>query len=267
MLALILASNVLTVAFSGKSLPNAEKPKTHTAKGAQRAGVFNFELPDKVKEKVAELDRFIRRPDSVVLPRNPLVDMTVSAMSAKKNANDTLNHTNAEKTDSTIACNVINARAVGRDVIYTRADSSQYRLTGGTRAWRNNNPGCLRFGKIAREAGAIGSAGGFAVFPSEVHGRNALASLLKTDDYAKLTIAGAIMRYAPPSQNNTARYKKRLQELTGLSLTRRMSELSDVELGKCIDAICAIEGWREGRLIDLPRRDANMLAMANAMSR
>ncbi len=142
------------------------------------------------------------------------------------------------------------AAALGRDVVYTTADGRRVRRTGGTRAWRNLNPGNIRYSEFSRNAGAIGQAGGFAVFPDEETGTRAISSLLRGQSYNNLTIARAITRYAPPSENNTAAYHRRIQQITGLNINRRISDLSDGELSHVVDAIRAIEGWEAGRIIE-----------------
>lgn len=142
------------------------------------------------------------------------------------------------------------AVALGRDVVYTTADGRRVRRTGGTRAWRNLNPGNIRYSEFSRNAGAIGQAGGFAVFPDEETGTRAISSLLRGKSYNNLTIARAITRYAPPSENNTAAYHRRIQQITGLNINRRISDLSDGELSRVVDAIRAIEGWEAGRIIE-----------------
>lgn len=143
----------------------------------------------------------------------------------------------------------ISAKESSRDVIYNNSDGSKYRRTGGTRAWRNMNPGNIRYSDFARRAGAIGEAGGFAVFPDEETGMQAIGLLLRSDSYNQLTVAGAISRYAPPIENDTSAYHRRLQELTGLSINRRMSSLSDAELSRVANAIRQIEGWKPGRVV------------------
>ena len=134
--------------------------------------------------------------------------------------------------------------------MYTTADGRRVRRTGGTRAWRNLNPGNIRYSEFSRKAGAIGQAGGFAVFPDEETGTRAISSLLRGQSYNNLTIARAITRYAPPSENNTAAYHRRIQQITGLNINRRISDLSDGELSRVVDAIRAIEGWEAGRIIE-----------------
>lgn len=135
----------------------------------------------------------------------------------------------------------------GRDVLYSMPDGSRIKRTGGTRAWRNNNPGNIRYSEFSRRVGAIGKAGGFAVFPDEATGMYAIEALLRTDSYNKLTISGAVSRYAPPSENNTTAYYRRLSQLTGLSINKRMSELTSEELTRVANAIRVIEGWRAGK--------------------
>lgn len=142
------------------------------------------------------------------------------------------------------------AVSLGRDVVYTTADGRRVRRTGGTRAWRNLNPGNIRYSEFSRNAGAIGQAGGFAVFPDEETGTRAISLLLRGQSYNNLTIARAITRYAPPSENNTAAYHRRIQQITGLNINRRISDLSDGELSRVVDAIRAIEGWEAGRIIE-----------------
>lgn len=135
----------------------------------------------------------------------------------------------------------------GKDVIYKMPDGTSVKRTGGTRAWRNSNPGNIRYSEFARRVGAIGQAGGFAVFPDEATGMYAIEALLRTDSYNKLTVQGAISRYAPPSENNTASYHRRIEKLTGIPITKKMSELTPGELTRVANAIKQIEGWDPGQ--------------------
>ena len=77
----------------------------------------------------------------------------------------------------------------------------------------------------------------------------AIGELLRSDSYNRLTVAGAISRYAPPIENDTAAYHNRIQELTGLSINRQMSSLTADELNRVVRAIRTIEGWKPGRII------------------
>lgn len=142
-----------------------------------------------------------------------------------------------------------NATASGRDVIYTTHDGARTRRSGGSRAWRNMNPGNIRYSEFSRRVGAIGQAGGFAVFPDEETGMRAIGALLRGDSYNNLTIAAAISRYAPPVENDTAAYHRQIQRMTGLNINRRISDLSDTELARVTGAIRTVEGWTVGNTI------------------
>ena len=89
----------------------------------------------------------------------------------------------------------VSATGKGRtshDVVFTDDQGKRFVRHGGSRAWRNNNPGNIRSGDFADEHGAIGAAAGFAVFPDYATGHAALKALLKTDVYASKTIVEAV---------------------------------------------------------------------------
>lgn len=141
----------------------------------------------------------------------------------------------------------------GAWVKYTADDGSGFIRTGGSRTWRNMNPGAIRNGEFAREYGSCGSAGGFAVFPTEEHGMRALLGLLRSDKYAPLTIAAAIYKYAPPRDNNNTRdYQRKMLQITGISLKKRMCQLTAADLERVALAIRTIEGWKSGESKTFP---------------
>src|SRR5262245_27357344 len=114
----------------------------------------------------------------------------------------------------------------GSNVNYYDKNENITVRSGGSRAWRNNNPGNIRPGKFSSKNGAIGSAGNFAIFPTYQAGRQALASLLRGKTYSNLTLFSAIARYAPSHENNTANYRKLIKRLTGLDLDKKIENLS-----------------------------------------
>ena len=197
-------------------------------------------------------DVFNKLPnDELPIENRPSVDELRDRMIPAPSQRDaTANNPSAHHPSNPSEQEYTSAVALGRDVVYTTADGRRVRRTGGTRAWRNLNPGNIRYSEFARNAGAIGQAGGFAVFPDEETGTRAISSLLRGQSYNNLTIARAITRYAPPSENNTAAYHRRIQQITGLNINRRISDLSDGELSRVVDAIRAIEGWEAGRIIE-----------------
>ena len=134
-------------------------------------------------------------------------------------------------------------------VRYTRPDGSGFVRMSGSRTWRNQNPGAIRTSPFTRKMGAVGDAGGFAVFPSEEHGMIALKTLLRTDAYSNLSIYDAIHKYAPFCDNNDpVRYQRHLYAKTGIDVNRKLKDLSDAELDKIADTIKILEGWKIGNL-------------------
>lgn len=127
-----------------------------------------------------------------------------------------------------------------------KPDGSSETRTGGSRAWRNNNPGNLRAGTFANNHGAIGSAGGFAVFPDEETGDAASAALLRTPTYSGLSVDDAIARRSPSNENDTENLQNTIHNMSGLSGDEIVGELDDNQMSKLTDAIKRTEGWIPG---------------------
>ena len=58
-------------------------------------------------------------------------------------------------------------------VIYFTDEGHRFQYVGGTRTWRNQNPGNMVVGKVSRRNGLVGTAGRFAVFPGYETGHTA----------------------------------------------------------------------------------------------
>lgn len=143
----------------------------------------------------------------------------------------------------------VSARASRKNpawVLYIADDGSKIIRSGGSRAWRNNNPGNMRYTEFSRRHGAIGTAGGFAVFADTNTGAAALSALLQGQSYAHLSIFSAIAKYAPAQENDTDSYREHVTKLTGLNIQRKLSELTSNELDRVIRAIQQIEGYIVG---------------------
>ncbi|MFM5924581.1 MAG: hypothetical protein ACKOPG_10400 [Novosphingobium sp.] len=90
---------------------------------------------------------------------------------------------------------------------------------GATRGMRNNNPGNLEYGPFARQLGATGSDGRFAVFPTFEAGVKAQERLLGGRTYyggGLNTINAILNRYAPPGENPTGNYAAYVSRVTGI---------------------------------------------------
>jgi hypothetical protein len=133
----------------------------------------------------------------------------------------------------------------GSSVTYTNPDGTQQTNTGGTVAWRNNNPGNM----IAGAGGItpVGYNNGFAVFASYQDGYNAMIANLQSANYQSLTIAGAISRWAPAaSGNDPVGYANSISQQTGLSSNTPMSSLTATQLASVANAIQNVEGYSSG---------------------
>lgn len=98
-------------------------------------------------------------------------------------------------------------------------------LVHGSRAQRNNNPGNLNFAEWLSGFGAVletpvkDEHPRFAYFPSVGAGWSALMELLRRE-YVGLSLADAIRKYAPSSDDNdTVTYIDAVSEWTGIAPT------------------------------------------------
>jgi len=135
-------------------------------------------------------------------------------------------------------------------VIYVCADGSEFLRSGGTRAWRNNNPGNL----IAAEKSglSIGRGGSFAVFASQEDGFAALEYSLK-NFYSDIELDKVFKKYAPATDhNNPEQYAATVKKMTGLDAKRTVGSLTREELDKFKAAISRVEGWKEGKTEPIP---------------
>jgi hypothetical protein len=123
---------------------------------------------------------------------------------------------------------------------------------GGTKSWRNNNAGNIRYGEYAQKMGAIGKdKDGFAIFPDEATGDEARKKLIfASNSYKNLSLNDAIARYAPPNENNTSLYQKTISKAAGLSGNERMSSLSPETQNIILAAMKKHEGYKPGKIVE-----------------
>jgi hypothetical protein len=136
----------------------------------------------------------------------------------------------------------------GPGFIIVETEDGQKQRRVGTRNWRNNNPGNLEFGQFAKAKGAIGSDGRFAVFPTLEIGQQAKQDLVFGKNYINLSIADAISKYAPPTENKTTNYINQVLQATGASSTTVLSELTDTQRKSMLQAIDRVEGFKVGKI-------------------
>lgn len=126
--------------------------------------------------------------------------------------------------------------------------------SGGTRAWRNANPGNIIDGATARGFGAIGRDDlGFAIFPDDATGWAALLGLLRTAKYQALSIRDAIFTWAPPEDSNdSATYAAFVAKQLGVAGTTPVRNLTAAQLTTMGEAIRQFEGWEVGTTTTTP---------------
>ncbi len=121
--------------------------------------------------------------------------------------------------------------------------------SGGTRAWRCNNPGNLHRSRysMSKKRGAIGFAGDdqdeYAVYPNYETGHQALVVMLKGSVYSPLTLREAMQRYEPKKKD----YIDIIVDKTGLDPERKVNSLNDREFKSFWQAIEDTEKWEVGR--------------------
>ena len=138
-------------------------------------------------------------------------------------------------------------RGPGFNVV--KYDDGKVERRTGSRNWRNNNPGNIEFGNFARGQGAIGTDGRFAIFPTYEMGKRAKEALLfEGRNYSGLTIAQAITRYAPPSENDTAMYIRVAASAAGVAPSTPMRDLNSGQRQALLAAMERVEGFRVGNV-------------------
>ncbi len=114
---------------------------------------------------------------------------------------------------------------------------------GGSRSWRNNNPGNIEYGPYAKKAGAVGSDGRFAIFPDYQTGRKAQETLLfDSSGYRNLTLQQAIAKWAPSSENNVPMYIAAMKA----NPNTKMKDFSTEQRKILLDNMQRHEGWKPG---------------------
>jgi hypothetical protein len=121
---------------------------------------------------------------------------------------------------------------------------------GGSRAWRDNNPGNLEYGAFARNHGAIGHDTGTghheAIFPDRATGDAAQRALLR-ERFGDRTVRDTMYVYAPPTENDTEGYLQFL-ERNGVDRNAHIRDLTDGQFNNLVTQIQDFEGWRPGTI-------------------
>jgi murein DD-endopeptidase MepM/ murein hydrolase activator NlpD len=138
---------------------------------------------------------------------------------------------------------VIQGQGLTRE--YRQADGDIEVREGGHRNWRSNNPGNLEYGNFARNHGAIGSDGRFAIFPTMDAGTEAQKDLLK-GKYGDHALQDMIPIYAPPHENDTTSYLNNIIP-KGATPETKVNELNDSQFNELINKMQKHEGMKAGK--------------------
>lgn len=141
----------------------------------------------------------------------------------------------------------------GNAVIYYDDSGKLWLFEGGTRTWRNQNPGNMVVGKYSRKNGMIGKAGGFAVFPDYSSGHLALLDLL-INEYGNFDLVQLMEKFAPPHENKTKKYVKFITKQTGVKESVKIQNYSKSEFKKLWVAIEKFEGWTVGTIKEYSKK-------------
>lgn len=115
-----------------------------------------------------------------------------------------------------------------------------YVKTGGSRLWRNNNPGNIEY-HGQEDAVGVEKAGRFAKFATPEAGMDALKNLLSTT-YKDMSVTDAMKKYAPRNDNNDPDAYARFLKKHGVDLKKPVGQ----QVGAMAEAIKMQEGWIEG---------------------
>jgi hypothetical protein len=116
--------------------------------------------------------------------------------------------------------------------------------TGGSRAWRFNNPGYVRCSSRSTYYGALGCDGEFAIFPNYTTGINALRLNLR-DDYPGRPVGDALREHLPPGVDAS-----RVCEKAGLDPGTKVEDVTPEDFGGMGPALEIEPGWDAGEKFD-----------------
>lgn len=95
----------------------------------------------------------------------------------------------------------------------------------GTRPQRNRNPLDIEYGPFAQKHGATSGDPRFAIFPDAETGFAAAKALLSGPEYAGLTVAGMVWKFAPPVENDSQAYLNNICEWANIQPTDMLADV------------------------------------------
>jgi hypothetical protein len=120
-------------------------------------------------------------------------------------------------------------------IFYFDTEGNKYVASGGSLAWRINNPGLVRsHSHFSRRNGSIGACGIYAIFSNPQQGRKALSEWLHSKKYYHSTLWTLGEHYQP---SNPEAFINKIALLTGITVDEKIDSLSHLKLNLLIRAI------------------------------
>lgn len=129
----------------------------------------------------------------------------------------------------------------GNIVFYLDSTGNKYAATGGSLAWRLNNPGLVHSAsRFFSGQGSIGHFGRYAIFASPENGRAALSNWLHAKKYFNGSLKTIAKHYQP---NNPDDFANRLSDLTDIPPHTKVKTLSKQEFSQLLFGIEKLSGY------------------------
>lgn len=134
-----------------------------------------------------------------------------------------------------------------RTIRYTGPGEKDMYKTGGSRRWRNNNPGNIICGPFARKNGAIGCDGIMAIFPDNETGEKSQRTRLTIEGWEEKTIRKAISDWAPEESGNpTEQYIEYVSQTSGMPRDKKIRDMYPDEFDRFFKAMKKFENTTPG---------------------
>jgi hypothetical protein len=128
-------------------------------------------------------------------------------------------------------------------VFYFDEIGNKYVASGGSFAWRINNPGLVKsHSHVARKNGAIGSYEGYAIFSDPKQGKRALSELLQSKKYFNSNLNTIADLYGSRNKSN---FLDELCKWYQFDRAKKLSKFSDEEFSQLLFALEKICGYKQ----------------------
>ncbi|HBM2815728.1 TPA: hypothetical protein LU109_003640, partial [Enterobacter hormaechei subsp. xiangfangensis] len=131
---------------------------------------------------------------------------------------------------------------IARTTLTNTSRNGKY-ASAGTLNLANNNFGNIRAGDFAAARGGVKTSSGFAGFATPEEGIRAAGDLvLRYNAQGVTTLSQIVSKWAPPNENDTQSYIKRVGAQLGLGPNDKIDATDPVVVSKLISAMSTVEG-------------------------